>query len=76
MSNSNGQAQQVEVDLNEPCPIVLRFKDWNNIMQMVAKAQWDIADPIMRAIREQLAAAIQPRLAPHARSNGEQRIEP
>ena len=75
MSNSNGQAQQVEIDLNEPFPIVLKFKDWNVILQMIAKAPWEIADPLMRAMREQIGNAIQPRLAPHARPNGEQRVE-
>jgi hypothetical protein len=76
MSNSNGQAQQVEIDLNEPVPIVLTFKNWNIILQMVAKAPWEIADPIMREMRAQIGSAIQPRLAPHARPNGEQHIEP
>ena len=76
MSNSNGQAQQVEIDLNEPFPIVLKFKDWNVILQMIAKAPWEIADPLMRAMREQIGNTIQPRLAPRAGSNGEQRIEP
>ena len=75
MSNSNGQAQQVEIDLNEPFPIVLKFKDWNVILQMIAKAPWEIADPLMRAMREQIGNTIQPRLAQHARPNGEQRVE-
>ena len=62
----NGNGQSLPLTMAEPMAIVLPVGQWNTILTIVSKAPWDIADPIMQAIRAQI---IEPRFVPQQRGD-------
>lgn len=51
-----------QIDLNQPVAINLPLGAWNTVLSLIAKGPWDVADPLMQVMRQQLAAATQPKL--------------
>jgi hypothetical protein len=47
-----------EISLAEPVSIVLTLAQWNLILQMVVKAPWDTADPLIRTMQNQIRQAL------------------
>ena len=42
------------MDPNRQASVVLPLAAWNNVLGMIAKQPWDVADPLMQEIRRQL----------------------
>ena len=58
MSRPNGAQQSANV-----VTVSLNLQEWNNVLGCVAKQPWEVADPLMQAIRQQIMAAVQGGLA-------------
>jgi hypothetical protein len=63
MRDDNGPIPQ-EISMSDPVPIVLTLGQWNLILQLLAKATWDVADPLMRSVRGQIGQDIAARRTP------------
>jgi hypothetical protein len=42
-----------------PATVTLTLGAWNTVMSCIAKQPWDIADPLMQAIRQQIGQQLQ-----------------
>lgn len=42
------------IDLNQNAVVNLPLGAWNTVLSLIAKGPWDVADPLMQAIRSQL----------------------
>jgi hypothetical protein len=63
MRDDNTPQQPRSFNLTEPVAIVLTLGQWNSILQLLTKAPWDVADPMIQALREQIAGVLVPREA-------------
>jgi hypothetical protein len=70
------QEQQIQINVDEPIAVVLPIGLWNSNLQIISKAQcsWEVADPLIRAIRAQIGAAIQPRILKAQQEAAERRL--
>lgn len=50
-----------QFDLSQQTAIILPLGAWNTVLNLIAKGPWEISDPLMQAIRAQIATAQQPR---------------
>jgi hypothetical protein len=60
----NGQQQPQQLDINTPVPVTLPFGAWNGVLSLLMKGSWDIANPLINAIQQQLQAVQQRALQP------------
>jgi hypothetical protein len=44
-----------QVDLQQPVTINLPLGAWNTVLSLIAKGPWDIADPLIQAMRAQIS---------------------
>jgi hypothetical protein len=58
MRDDNTPQQPRSFNLTEPVAIVLTLGQWNTVLQLLTKAPWDIADPMIQALREQIAGVL------------------
>ena len=57
MRNGDG-GQTPSLDMAQPIDVTLSLGGWNTVLTLIAKAPWDVADPLMQTIRRQIAGAI------------------
>jgi hypothetical protein len=63
----NGQAAQSPSWPPEtPVSVILTLATWNTVLGCVAKQPWEIADPLMQTIRQQIADELHPTVPPAA----------
>jgi hypothetical protein len=72
MRDDNTIEQPTTYNLAEPLAIVLTLGQWNAVHQLLTEAPWKTADPIIRNLTGQIAAALTPRQAKRGPNNGPQ----
>jgi hypothetical protein len=70
MMNGNGQApqpvQQQTYDGNIQVPITLNLATWTAVLNLVAEAPWKTADPLLKAMNEQIRQVLEGGQQPQA----------
>jgi hypothetical protein len=72
MRDDNTIQSPVTYNLAEPLAIVLTLAQWNAVHQLLTEAPWKTADPIIRNLTGQIAAALAPRELKRAPNTGPQ----
>lgn len=49
-----------QLDLSQQVSIILPLGAWNTVLNLIAKGPWEISDPLMQALRTQIANSQQP----------------
>jgi hypothetical protein len=63
MRDDNTPTQPQSFNMTEPVAIVLTLGQWNTVLQLLTKAPWDLADPMIQSLRGQIASVLMPREA-------------
>jgi hypothetical protein len=48
-------------DLNTPVSVTLPLGAWNTVLGLIMKGSWDIADPLIQVMRQQIIQSQQPK---------------
>jgi hypothetical protein len=52
--------QNPQLDLSQQVTINLPLGAWNTVLSLIAKGPWDVSDPLMQVIRQQIMQSQRP----------------